>query len=418
MLRKCLGILCLALVLRAGVLVVEFGTLAADPDAYRALAANLRQHGVLGNGERPTAFRPPLYPLLLAPVLGAGDRGIAGLHFVLGAGTVILAGLLARAAGRGELAPAAMLLVAVDPILLRQSTVVMTETLAAFCAALVLVVATFAQRRGTIGALALGAALGLAVLARPTFLAWTGLEILALGAAAVLRPAAVRPPAAWVRAGACVVGLAIVLGPWVARNRAALGRPIVGTTHGGFTLLLANNPEFYAHLRTAPWGEVWDSARFNAEVTPRLRRATTQAELASDERAYRMAREHIEREPAMFAWSCLVRLGRFWSPLPHRVGSTESLSRRALRWAIAVFYAFEFAAALYGLWLLRGAWASEPWRSTLLLALALAATHAVYWSDLRMRAPLTVGIALLASVGWRGSRPGETARATSDGASI
>ena len=36
-----------------------------DPDGYRRLAENLAAYGVLGNGQRPSAFRPPLYPILL-----------------------------------------------------------------------------------------------------------------------------------------------------------------------------------------------------------------------------------------------------------------------------------------------------------------------------------------------------------------
>ena len=50
----------------------------ADPDAYANLAVGLHDHGVLGfinNGDpvRPTALRPPLYPMLLAPFVSQGD---------------------------------------------------------------------------------------------------------------------------------------------------------------------------------------------------------------------------------------------------------------------------------------------------------------------------------------------------------
>ena len=54
---------------------------------------------------------------------------------------------------------------------------------------------------------------------------------------------------------AAVCGLA----PWAIRNQIVVGRPIVSTTHGGYTLLLGNNPSFYDHLRTAPRGTVWSA---------------------------------------------------------------------------------------------------------------------------------------------------------------
>ena len=63
-----------------------------DPDNYLPLAGSLaRGEGLAWNG-RPTAYRPPLYPMLLAPLVKLGGErpilGIALLHLALGAATV------------------------------------------------------------------------------------------------------------------------------------------------------------------------------------------------------------------------------------------------------------------------------------------------------------------------------------------
>src|SRR5439155_18166700 len=67
-------------------------------------------------------------------------------------------------------------IVACDPILLNQQTLIMTETLAAFLAILSLwCLARFDVSRSWFNAALAGGAIGLAVLCRPTFLPWLGL---------------------------------------------------------------------------------------------------------------------------------------------------------------------------------------------------------------------------------------------------
>src|SRR4051794_29168197 len=107
-----------------------------DPDNYLVLARSLAEgRGLVWNG-RPTAYRPPLYPLVLAPLvasLGEGPalvRGIAGLHVAFGAGTILLTASAARLWGLGpRRALVAAAIVAFDPVLVSQSRMVMTETL-------------------------------------------------------------------------------------------------------------------------------------------------------------------------------------------------------------------------------------------------------------------------------------------------
>ena len=65
------------------------------------------------------------------------------------------------------------------------------------------------------------------------------------------------------------------------------------------------------------------------------------------------------------------------------------------------------AAMLWGLW--RAPWSTRSgWRAPLLFLLALSLLHVVFWSTMRMRAPVMPVVFLLATVGVCG-RPAEDA---------
>ncbi len=133
-----LGTMALATAVRAGVLLATPDVLVADPDGYRAMAGNVVRHGTLGHGDVPTAFRAPLYPLILTPCVALRPWcrvAIGVVHLAMGLTAVWLTWAIGRRCGLRWGAVAAALLVACDPILLRQSTLVMTETLATLLAA-------------------------------------------------------------------------------------------------------------------------------------------------------------------------------------------------------------------------------------------------------------------------------------------
>lgn len=408
------ALLVVVCLIRGGVLWLRSEQLAGDPDGYRALADNLLSSGVFGHGQVPTAYRPPLYPLLLAGCLKLTTHSIfavAALHGVLGVATAVLTVVLGRQCRLGGFASLAGLLVACDPILLHQSTLVMTETLAAFlaAAALVLVTAAAERRSSRVAALA-GVVVGLAVLCRPTFLLWLATLAAGLAWSGGWRMC-VR------QAGAMLVAAALVLLPWAVRNRVQLGRPIVTTTHGGYTLLLGNNADYYAHLARAPWGAVWQADRLDAE----LRATRSRDELANDRREYALAWQTLRNQPGMFARACLARVGRFWGILPHDVaarhaGQTEPAIVRGLRYGVAAWYLGVFGLALAAIASREIAVTRPPWLWGVLLAVSFTAAHALYWSDLRMRAPLVPLISVMAASGaqWirrrAGTRPAATWR--------
>ena len=124
------------MLIRGGVLLLTPDALREDPDGYRRLAENLVAHGTFGDGQRAHGLPPAAVSAAADRLRGPGRlqprghrraarrprRGDRGLVLVLGRWW----GLDRRAAAL------AALLVACDPILLRWSTQVMTETLATF----------------------------------------------------------------------------------------------------------------------------------------------------------------------------------------------------------------------------------------------------------------------------------------------
>ncbi len=433
-------VLIVAALVRIAMLVATPDALVADPDGYRGIAENVLGHDVFGHGQIPTAYRPPAYPLLLVPfaALGAGTRfPIGALHVLLGLATVAITFVLARRAGMRHV-PAALAagLVAVDPILLAQSALVMSETLAALLVVLGVYLLDRCTRRPTFGnAARAGMALGAVVLCRPGLLAFASLAAIVLawlgrrecGWEEGKEERGEQKDERWNEGkhwrGACqvfaavVAGLLVVVGPWMVRNQFAIGRPKVATTHGGYTLLLGNNPFFYDHLHGGPWFEAWRAEPFhdwwrgellaNDLIEPDGARAplvfrSPEAELQADALAYRHAFASIRRQPGMFAWSCLVRAGHFWSPLPFRLSPHETPLRRAARWSVAAWYLVELTLAAIGIGSLFFGRHRPPrsvlWWS-LLLALSLMAVHTFYWSNLRMRAPVMPLVAIAAVAG-------------------
>jgi 4-amino-4-deoxy-L-arabinose transferase-like glycosyltransferase len=407
------AVLLLALVIRGGFLLATPGAFEADTDGYRRLAENLVRHGTFGSDGVPTAYRPPLYPLMLAGCVALGDydRAALGLlHVVLGVAMVFLVWRLGANAGLSSSAVLAALLVALDPILLMQSAQVMTETLATFLTTAGLAALLWTARRPTAPRAALaGVMLGLGVLCRPTLLLWAILVAVVFAFYFRGMPGSQENSRRLTAAGrtaetfrlplAFVLGVLFVLSSWTIRNQLQFGRPIVTTTHGGYTMFLANNPEFYEWLGSGRWGSVWRAERFDAAWNERR----LHDELESDRLAYREAWQTIRQAPGTFCYACLVRLGRFWSPLPHQVVADETAPHRLSRYLVALWYAAEFSLAAIGIW----SWRKRQERIlsssavlfALLLLAALLAAHAVYWTDMRMRGPIMPLVALAAAVG-------------------
>lgn len=395
--------------LAAVVLVAMVARLAAiatargfeDSDNYLPLARSLASGSGFSLNGRPTAYRPPLYPILLAPLAGTlGDRvdwGIAGLHILLGAGSVALTGLTARRLGLPDnRALLAALIAACDPTLVWLARSVMTETLAAFLVAASLAAFTVPGRRGLILG---GSALGLGALCRPSLLVGAGL---CCAGYAVLGDRDVgRRLLGSVAIGGTVL---LVLVPWAARNAAVFGEPVWTTTHGGYTLALANNPVYYRDVLDGPAGVWtgrdqwfwWDSVNRETAGMPE-----PDADRYMKAKVIRLARDR----PVDFLRASAARLGRFWSVAP-----ADAVYPWPIRLASALFTIPIWIALIAGL-LGRKIW-TWPAVTAPLQIVGLSIVHTLYWTDMRMRAPIVPAIAVIA-VGafFKGSAAGPASRA-------
>ena len=439
-----------AALLRGAIIVAGSDNLARDPDAYRAMAEQWISTGSLAIDGRPSAYRPPLYPLLLGAwgkCFGLSPASVGVLQWILGVATV---GLVLRVGKQWEdssgvpcppqgghvfvqankehahderghgtrtlvsVSCIAAMLVAIDPILLYQSTQVMTETLATLLAVVALLALGVAGRSGTAraGFLA-GLSIAVATLCRPTFLSWGILAALAFlllpqsTSTAEVTNTTTAARRRWLPAIACLVGLVIGLSPWAIRNFIQLGRPIATTAHGGFTFLLANNDDYFRHLQSESWRKVWTSEALVARWQTEVERFGANDELSRDRLSYQLAWDDIRQQPTAFAVACLVRFARFWSVVPHQLATDESAPRTALRWSVGLGYALEHVLMLLGIVvLMRTTPASRCWLWGLLLMIAFTGAHLFYWTDMRMRAPVVPAECLFSAVGavWLGAR--------------
>jgi hypothetical protein len=401
-------------VLRCGVMIARPEQLTTDRDLYLGLANELREgHGYSTPGTEvptPTAFRSPLYPLLLLPT-GGSRTGIAVLHLGLAVIMVLATGWTAERL-TGDSSPLPRLLaggiVAIDPLLLLYSGQPMTETLCACLTAVLLWRMASSEPTTPRNAMIEGLIWGMCLLARPTYAAGLGL---CLVGRILLRPANPACPAISesspilprLRIGLLIVITAMaVVSPWAVRNAVVFGKPIVTTTHGGYTLWLANNPVYYAEV--VEGGEpAWTGEslhRWQSETNSEMDRLQVQGEVAQDRWQNARARQFITENPWRFVRACRYRAATFWAIFPGR--SAETGMPQPMLWIIAGGYAALWVGGIVSLGRIahRGSWV-EVWPASSLV-LGYFLVHLVYWTDVRMRAPIMPAVAVLVAVGLRG----------------
>ncbi|GIW90727.1 MAG: membrane protein [Pirellulaceae bacterium] len=369
----------------------------SDPDGYGKLAVNLVEHRqfALYPGA-PTSYRPPLYPLLLASTVTGGKIDplrVAALHVVLGVATVAVTYALARRWGSPLLAAwMAGAWVAVNPVLVYQSTRLMTETLATL-----LVVATgwmgerWMARRSRVDAVGCGILFAGCALCRAELIAWFALFA---GMAVGIGNHSGRT-GRWSSWLVMVFLFAAVCLPWWLRNYHRWGTWILTTTHGGYTLWLANNDDFYDYLWDAKRRQQgpWSSAKLDAQYAE-LARAARYSEPEVDRRATRLAWQTMRRRPREALYAVFYRWGEFWNPWPR---STQT--RPLAQWQsmlLAGIYCLVYVAAVCGVYHAAGRRSFSQWWIWISLVVALHLVHAVYWTNARMRAPVEPLLALLA----------------------
>ena len=276
-----------ALLVRGGICWQSLEKYQDDPDAYRSIAETLGTKGVLGltaeNGQAiATAFRPPLYPTLLSWFVQDQQllsTAVACLHILMGVATVLFTYCVPCPCSHATpvFGPrSCAILVMVDPLLLQQSRLVMTETLAAMLVSVTLWWWACCRHKMH-GALRndVGHADESCVFARPTFVVWAFysclrswllIYVLSRQNPAGIEKAFVVRIAVQSCCGCCSCGRDWSVG---VAEPAAVGDPVWATTHGGYTLLLGNNPYFYDFLQNGSADGRWDSEAFQIAYSHR-----------------------------------------------------------------------------------------------------------------------------------------------------
>ncbi len=221
-----------------------------DQSDYRLLAVNL----IGGNGYRTTggltAWRSPGYPVFLVLVIRAGHalpldtsiRGIVGVaQAFVGAGTVLLTGLVGRRVGRPRAGVVAAGVLALWPSVVLLTGLLLTETLFSFLLVAAVLVVFWDDPPDRRQCLVAGLLLGAATLVRPAALP------VAVAVACWLvvhrgpgRDALSRDTLR--RLGAFLGALVLVLVPWTFRNYLDIGGFVPTDLHGGYALCQSNRP--------------------------------------------------------------------------------------------------------------------------------------------------------------------------------
>ena len=364
-----------------------------DRDAYLALGEHLVVAGQYGVGH-PTAFRPPLYPFVVAGCFLLERLTTLDAQLFRGAVNVLFAAAtiwLTFRVGQRLLSSAAGVVAAcgfaASPLALRYVAFSMTESI---CPLLLVAVVdrTITLRRlpSASRAVLWGLVVGLAAACRPTV--WVAAALLLAGACVVGPRLSLR------RTLLAIAAAVLTALPWIARNAAVFGQFVPLTTHGGYTLALGNNDDFYDQVVLADGQKVWTTGQqeWLAREQLKMQALGIRGEVQQDEYFKQRARETITQRPADFLHASWLRWQRFFSVVP-----TESASQPS--WQIVLvgfFYSVTFVVSLGGVIRL----VRVDRMAAFLLVVPIAgflAVHTLYWSNARMRLPIEPCIYLLAA---------------------
>lgn len=399
----------IALMLRGIVLWLYADELAHDRDAYLAIARCVAEGKGFVDPDRgtPTAFRPPVFILQVAALskLMPVAYSVAVINLCWGLVSVWATWRTGQWLGLGIGKTFAALLVAVDPILLQYSAQPMTEVTCAGLVALFIYWLVRSDIRPAWRELGTGLLFGGLVLCRPAFWPFAGLAAGVWGIERWRDHMTTAQPFSSIP-WRVFAGVLIVVGPWVIRNQIVMGTPILTTTHGGYTLLLANNPVFYANVVQQGWGTDWPKDSFDRwqeDLQTRLAEelGPDATEQDRDRWQSRMARRFIIENPTAFLEAAIYRVRSLWRTTPQ--GGVAAVTGSRLVPVVGWYYMVVLVA--FGVGLVRAGWQgilsqgsgqSGLWLSLFLIVFTVQAVHLAYWTNARMRAPIVPIISLFA----------------------
>ena len=368
--------LALALILRVGFGLTRDGLTASSDEqewdgAARAFLTLGVMHPDIG------AYRPPLYPLMLAGIYGVtGHAPFAARMWqaLLGAATCGLLYGIGRRIGGETAGVIAAGMGAVYPLFVFFSGVLMAETLLVFLTTAVLLVSLRFEATPSFGnAVTLGILSGLSVLCKPVALAWIPLLLWGWW-----RRSALVYRRRMARAAAVAGAMGLTLLPWAVRNAVSSGYFVPVSSNLGMNLMIGNEPEATGVYRN----EADYLGLFDRMTEPSAH------PVARDRQAARQTLRWIAGSPGRFAKLAVRKLVWLWSPLVEGESAVRNL--------IAFFSCGPvLALGVWGTFRSRGC--PEAWGvGSLLIALSVA--HAVFFAHTRFRMPADA--ALMGPAAW------------------
>lgn len=285
-----------------------------DPTDYVHLAKSLwAGRGWVGPSGEPTAFRPPLFPLAIAPAVGLFPLPVALVLIALG--QCLLAGVavclmhrIARAIGLPA-APALLAAAAYGsyPAFILQTKQILTEELGRVL--LLATVSLLLTADRTLRYSAAGALLGLAVLNKSVLAAALPL----VGLVPLLRAGSISFRLK--RAVAFTAPVALLMGLWTARNAAVSGAFVPVSTN--FPITFAQGVTRFSYYSPIFVGEdVLLPAPPDYLRLTQLRNYSGIAEEISVGREWAdRAKEWIAQNPGRFAYLTFRKGLHYWNPL-------------------------------------------------------------------------------------------------------
>ena len=175
-------------------------------------------------------------------------------------------------------------------------------------------------------------------------------------------------------------------------------------------------------------GDLTDPKFWETELTAGPAKNTDIEEIRDDRLAQEAAVATIKADPQTFVLSCLYRAGWLWAPYPADLDDSsepikssdpatssapakpneanansihhallQTLKKTSVKQlVIGIWYGCWFVMAVAGVFWLREALTSRVWLMPILLVLSLTAIHMIYWSNMRMRAPMMPVVYMLA----------------------
>jgi hypothetical protein len=248
----------------------------------------------------PTAYHPPLFPVVLAAgsKLGLTTYGAhRAIGCALGGATAIIAGLCGRRLGGRALGVGCAVVASLFPPLVGNDSTLLSESLyGLLIACVVLAALRLIESPSTRRAAVLGAAIGLAALTRSEAV------LLVL----FLVPVVARR--SW-RTGAIAAGVAaLIVVPWCIRNTVEFNRPVTIATGDGSVLAGANtHATYYGNLIGG-----WDVGGLNGPAPAAAQINEAVGSDAGRTRAFDYAKHHLGRLPVVLA----ARVLRTWNLYP------------------------------------------------------------------------------------------------------